>query len=205
MNVLKYISDTTFNTVIGLPCAVVDTALCVGKSAVGIAGTALSILTLGASRQVNKVASETHQTAYILPHLYIPVLNVVNPRAYADCDSFGVVTANTAMPVFQVANRATRQSNFFIRHVVSRVGYALGAAVSVISRVADLALGLVAGTFALIPLLGRVDCVNNFAVQHLMAFGVVHDVCVGFRGIVNPEQFLPQQIRHVDSDGDIYI
>lgn len=205
MNVLKYISDTTFNTVIGLPCAVVDTAFCVGKSAAGVAGTALSLLTLGASRHVNKVASYTHQTAYILPHLYIPVLNVINPHAYTDCDCVGVVTANTALPIFQVAQRASLQSNFFVRHVVSRVGYALGATVSMISRVADLALGIVAGTFALIPLLGRIDCVNNFAVQHLMAFGVVHDVCAGLRGVVNPQQFLPQQIGHVDSDGDIDI
>ena len=194
MNVLKYISDTAYNAVIGLPCGMVDTAFCVGKSAVGVAASAVSVLTLGASRHVNRVADKTYQTTYILPHLYVPVLNVVNPHAYTDCDSFGVVTANTAMPIFQVANRATCQSNFFIRHVVSRVGYALGAAVSVISRVADLALGLVAGTFALVPLLGRIECVNNFAVQHLMAFGVVHNVCVGLRGIVNPQQFVYERL-----------
>lgn len=205
MNVVKYISDTTYNAVIGLPYGVFDTACCVGGAAVGVAASALSILTLGASRHVNRVASLTRETSYILPRLYIPVLKVVNPHAYVDCNSSGVVTANIAEPIFSVGYKAASESNFFLRHVVSRISYALGAAVSVISRVADLALGVIVGAFALFPLFGRIERVNNFAVEQLMAFGAVHDFFVGFRGFVNPQQFMPQQLYQVDSDGDMLV
>lgn len=205
MNVLKYISDTTYNAVIGLPCGVVDTAFCVGESAVGVAASALSILTVGASQHCNRLANLTIKTSYILPHLYIPVLKVVNPHAYVDCNSAGALTSNIAGPIFSVGQRAACQSDFFLRHVVSRISYALGAAVSVASRIADLALGVIVGAIALFPLFGRIDSVNNFAVEQLMVFGAVHDFCAGLRGFVNPQQFAPQLLRHVDSDGDIYI
>ncbi len=191
MNALQYISDTTYNVAVGLPLGIVDSTLCVGGTAVGVVASALSILNLGTSRMINDVADSTYDSVLILPSLYIPVLKVVNPDAYSSCNSAcGIVSANLARPIAAFAHKSACKSNFLDRHVISRVGYALYAVASVISRVADLAIGLVAATFAIIPCLGRIESVNNVALEHLTAFGIVSDICKSFRGMINPQQFV---------------
>ncbi len=190
MNVLQYISATAYTAVVEVPFGVCEAAFTAGSATVGVAASTLSILTAGASCRLNALANRAAKASLILPYLYIPVLKVVNPYARIDCDSRGIVGAHSTGSIFRHAAQAACQRDFLSQHVISRGGYALGATTAVISRVADLAIGLVAAIFAIIPCLGRIESVNNFAVAHLMVFGAVGDVCHALRGVVNPQQFV---------------
>lgn len=209
MTVSKYVSDRVVNAVIGVPCGIIETGCIVAQTTWGVIGTALSILS-GGNKAFNNWAEYTRAARNILPKLYIPVVHVINPDASfanpkdkviaskvhvinpkASLDNVGVITSTIAAPFFETAKRAADAEAPFERYIVSRLSYALAAVASVVGRVADLALGIVGATLAIIPpYFGRNKAVNYFAVRHLTVFGVVHDVCRSFRGIVNPRQFV---------------
>ena len=189
MNILKYAYQTAYNAVIGVPCGLFDAGKAAVNTTAGIAGTALSILTVGKSQRVNGWASYTRSSFEIFPNLYSSLIRVVYPKAYIDATHKGYVTAYVAAPVFRAALQSTVAPGFIQREIVSRVAMAVATVAAVVSRVADFALGLVGAAFSIIPCLGRVDAVNNFAISQLNSSGVVNDICRGLRGIVNPHQF----------------
>jgi hypothetical protein len=192
MNAINYIFDTTFNAVIGLPLAAYETLSLTTEATVGVAGSAASILTGGIFTPINKLADFTKKASYILPQLYIGIGSVVNPDFSFDPENpMGLVTQAVAAPIFSLAGKAAQTDDVVSREIVARGAYLLGAAVAVITRLADLAIGLVAAAVSIIPLFGRVRMVNVFAVEHLMSLAVIHDVCGGLRGFINPGQFAP--------------
>jgi hypothetical protein len=77
---------------------------------------------------------------------------------------------------------------WFERNVTARVLYAVATCVSPITRTADVALGVLAGAFSIIPCLGRCEKINCFAIKQLN-LNIVHDLCKGIRGVINPQQF----------------
>jgi hypothetical protein len=76
---------------------------------------------------------------------------------------------------------------FMKEQVASRGMYALAAVVAVISRVADLIIGVLAVAASIICL-GKKEKINKMAVDNLTIFGVLDDICNGVRAFVNPMQ-----------------
>ncbi len=175
-----------------LPVTVGYTATLACKTIAGVAASALSILTLGLNSKINKYANEwTVVSAQILVTPYGKMLKIINPNA--QCASkgilMGVITEKLANPIFQKAwDEAQNESFFFRKHVVSRGAYALGALVATITRTADFVLGLLALPVSFITL-GTFEKINTFTYKQLSFPAFIGDVCVGMRGLVNPQQF----------------
>lgn len=193
MNAVNYIFDTAFNTVIGLPLSAYQSLSATVDAGAGVVGAALSVLTGGIFTPINDIADYTVRADYILPCFYVGIGQVVNPRfSFDPINPMGIVTDALAAPIFSQAKAAAQTDSLVAREIVARGAYLLGSAVAVITRVADLAIGLVAAAISILPLFGRVEAVNLFAVEHLMSLGVIDDVCKGFRGFINPQQFVQQ-------------
>lgn len=196
MEILDYVGKTVANVVIGLPTATFYCGVSALKTVGGVAGTALSLLTFGKVESINNLANYTDHARKILPQAYLGLASVVNPSHQQQQPRIGVITAYIATPIFTAAGRVSCDENsFLMKHIVSRGAYALGALVSVVTRTADLVLGLIAATLSIIPCMGRVKGINNIAVNQLSSLAVIHDVCCGLRGFVNPQQFRAQRLR----------
>ncbi len=195
MSVVRYSVHTALNLAALPPAAACVAAAGAIYTSVGIVATALSILTLGKNRAINNVAMWTVNSLYILPKPYEAIAAVVNPTVKMpeiddNTEIMGVITKRIACPIFEAAKRSASSSNFFTRHVVSRGAFALGAVAAAVTRSADLALGLIAALFSIVPCLARVDRVSHFAFRHLMALVVINDISVALRGVVNPQQLI---------------
>ncbi len=197
--VLGYAVDTVINATVGVLEGVLNSVWNAAKTVIGVGASALSIVTLGKFSKINDVANLTDKSMNILHPTYQAVGLVANPKfSFGEVKSaLGVVTARVAAPIFRKAERAAESESFAAREIGARVAYLAGAAVSIATRVADLALGVLAAAFSVVPCLGRAEKVNNFAMQYLLSSAVVHDVCVGLRGFVNPQQFVPLQPARV--------
>ena len=71
--------------------AVGELPICLGgvashlwHTAVGVAATALSVLTLGKNEKINELADQTSRSGYILGDIYQGVLNLVNGESDLD-------------------------------------------------------------------------------------------------------------------------
>lgn len=80
-----------------------------------------------------------------------------------------------------------RATCFMKAEVGSRFSYALVTVVAIICRVVDLIIGTIAAA-ASILCLGQKDNINRLALASLTIFGVLEDLSVGVRGVVNPRQ-----------------
>ncbi len=195
MVICRYTGNTICN-IARAPVALLASAVALTATGVGVVGTALSIATLGELKEINRVASYSYSAKSILVSPYEVTIKVLNPDfqfdSWEQVNSGGVMSTRFAKPILGHAYVKSAASNFFTRHIVSRGAYLLGAIVSTISRIADLCLGLVAATISILPCFGRVSTLNHFAQRHLMALALIGDLCLSFRGIVNPQQFLPK-------------
>ncbi|MBA3239407.1 MAG: hypothetical protein H0T62_13840 [Parachlamydiaceae bacterium] len=195
MNIVNYASDTFFAVVVGVPHALVDCASHTGKTAIGVAATALSVLTLGLVEPINDWADMTVNAIPILPRIYHAMTQIVNP---GDSDPSTIrmedafFTSKIATPIFDIAMEAASDEFFLNKHIISRGAFVLGTLVAIVTRTADLILGLIVAAISIIPCFGRVEEINIFARNQLAFFGVIHDVCAGLRGLVNPQQFLSE-------------
>ncbi len=211
MNALSFIVDTGINAAVNVAVGAASATFATGIATVGVIGSVFSIATGGTISQINEVADFTIEAKSILPCLYMPLLATLNVDFSVDVDdSFGVVTNACAAPIFTLAYTAAKQDSLFEREVVSRISYGLGVIVSAVTRAADLALGLIAAAISIFPLIARAKQVNEFAFCHLLSLGVVNDVCSGFRGMINPQQFVKEssEIHRqtiVDEDGDLLL
>lgn len=206
MSVLNYVGRSSFNLLVELPFEVISSAICVVQTVGGVAASALSLVTIGQFPNVNNVARFTDSSHEILPNLYKGVVRVVNPNFTCEpvVADIGIISSKIALPIFNMARKAATYetidelfnpiNTWLSAHVISRGAYTLGTLVSPITRTADLALGIIAVTFSLIPCLGRAKQINLFAMRQLTSLGVINDVCVGLRGIVNPQQFRVKNI-----------
>lgn len=191
MNALSFMVNTGVNASVNVTLGALSAAFATGIAAVGVAGSVFSIVTGGKFSSVNEVADFTVEAKSILPCLYMPLAVTLNPGFSIESKgSLGSLTKTIAAPIFRQAQLAASQEGLFAREVVSRVSYGLGVLVAAVTRAADLVLGLVAATLSIFPLIARVKEVNEFAFCHLLSLGVVNDVCVGLRGVINPQQFV---------------
>jgi hypothetical protein len=161
------------------------------KPALGVAATALSMLTFGQIQCINNCANLTSRAHMILRPLSLIKL-IVNPYAkkLLELNEKGIITNIFNECIYNKAREAAAsEDSFWTKHFVSRGAYALAGLVSIISRTADLAIGLIATVISVIPCLGRSERVNAFAFRQLGALALIDDICISLRGIVNPQQF----------------
>lgn len=202
MSSVEYIGNSCLNLLL-LPFNIAGNAVNATCTVVGVASSVLSVGTFGQIQTVNNFADLTRHAYSIVPNVYKSVLEVVNPYSRCEEGKRGILTESIATPIFKKAkawaeidfvDQAFYPINTFLKkQVLSRGAYVLGALVATITRTADLALGLVAAVFSVIPFLGRARSLNNFAMRNLTFLGVIHDVCKGIRGFVNPQQFVREQ------------
>lgn len=190
------------NGVARLPGSMGNVVYSTAYTASGIVGTALSVLSLGLVNKFNHTASFTANASYILPAAYRGVIGILNNEIYDVKDSSGGrgKFRNSAETLFYRANTLASahihvSKNAFINDVIkgiynhlgSRLTYAVAAVAAVVARVADLILGVAAAALSLL-FLGQLTEVNAFALKNLTVFGMIDDLSLGIRGVVNPYQ-----------------
>ncbi|MBS0635725.1 MAG: hypothetical protein JSR37_09705 [Verrucomicrobia bacterium] len=193
MQAVNYVSRTLLNAVVGVPSSVVYAAKQAGTAAVGVVGSVVSVVTAGTFKGLNTIADYTQDAPHVLPTIYKAIARVVNPNFTVTQEQgrAGLLTDRIARPIIEKAKAQAESEAVTSRHVVSRALFVAGTVASVATRVADLAIGVVAAAVSIVPCFARVQAVNTLAVRQLSSLGgIVHDVCVGFRGIVNPQQFV---------------
>lgn len=180
--------------VINLLGTAVETVLRLGTTGVGIGYTACSLLTLGKVPQCNTYAfSFTSQAKWILPGLYVGAMKVVNPKFSLSDDSpswSGVTHTIVAVEILNLARELASSPRFISKEIASRVAFLKYGATSIITRIADLALGVLAVVASLCTL-GCIPKINRFASEQLTVFGIIPDVCTALRYTLNPHQLSP--------------
>ncbi len=163
-----------------------------------------SICTLGLNSEINMLAQSTDHTHKMLKPLYCNLLNIVNPSALkivnpsalkivnpsaqvGTSTDRGMMTLWFAKPRFDAAHKASNQSGFFKKHVVSRTLFGLAGLVAVITNVVDMVLALSSATLSFITL-GTVSDLNEAALMNLAFPRIVTDCTTSLRGMINPHQ-----------------
>ncbi len=158
---------------------------------------ALSVCTFGCLREVNSLADQRMKPKYsknILPNVYLHVITSINPYGnFSEVSSSEqdklFISSMFGSPFFRIAKDAAQGDTLFNKHFVSRGYYALAGLVSLVTKTADLALGLLAAVFSIIPGFSSLESVNKFAFNQLGALSLVDDLCRAVRGVINPQQF----------------
>ncbi|MBS0637145.1 MAG: hypothetical protein JSS12_06515 [Verrucomicrobia bacterium] len=189
--IVDYATKTVGNVVCGLPVACASLIKNSLYTLCGVGGAIVSVVSLGLIKRVND------ETTWLLDHSkeivtvpYKAVSRVINPYYEGHSDGTGIIAQTVATPFFRAAVAASYSNNFFSRHVVSRLSYAACGVLSIPTRVADFALGVILGAVAVVPFLARVERINTQALIHLSSTEVIADVCRCIRGVVNPNQFV---------------
>jgi hypothetical protein len=191
---MKYVTNTINNLFIGVPIAVATSSINTLKTIVGITVSAASALSFGSFIKVNYHASTlTYKELKILTDVYYSVIKVINPNFDpSKClhnlpsDSIGIITRKIGFPIERAAYKTANSKNCLSKYGVSRVLYALNTIVSTITRIADLAIGLVAAALSIIPCVGRSEALNIFTIQHL-TLRIIQGICSGVRYTMNPQ------------------
>lgn len=161
----------------------------------GVAASALESLSFGQIAHPEYTAKWTLASKDLLTKtFYRPILKVVNPSAKFSATG-GTFSCITGAILFKARHQA-RSDNFFKKHVISRVLLLTHIPLSVATRAADLALGIL-GAGVSIATLGTSAKINGFALAHLESTKLIDDICTDIRAILNPNplNILMQQIR----------
>lgn len=185
-------SITSSSRVVNAGClllTILTTSLEAIKCVHGIALSILSIAKLESDRNISRKALiNTRKLATVPSYLFGYLLKTINPNAAVVFDTGarnGFCSSRTSEKLFYEATNNYKQNDFLKKYVISRALFALGGLVSIVTRTADFAIGLVAATFSLLTL-GRVQRLNDFAYGNLIFPTVIFDVALGIRGLINP-------------------
>lgn len=167
----------------------------------GLAGTALSIGTLGCVPAFNKTADQIQSSIYLLELPYRVFMRLLD-KDFKTLETYpfkyqGTLRKMLAAPIYQFAKEAAEEGQtFFARHVVSRTLCAVATVAAVVARTADLVFGVIAAAFSVpLAILAMTTSfekrreLNQFALKHLTFFGVIAEVSYCARFLVNPQQF----------------
>ncbi len=184
--------------VIELPRIAGSFTFCVARTTTGIAATALSLLTAGLIEDFNEMTFSSRASSLLRPFFHYPI-SVINPdfdtKPEDRMAEIGICTEYYVKPLFSLGVQQAEEEGFFQKHIVSRTYFALGAIEALIARLADAILAVFAVIFSFLTL-GRIQEVNNFAMKQLSFPGIIDDIGIGLRGVVNPEQFIDQRMLY---------
>ena len=166
----------------------------------GIIGSALSILSLGNVQQFNECANCTLYAARILPDAYQGIIRILDRSELKQPQRLDKVmgffrkelTLSTFLSLHRMyidLNTPKSTTGHWLKaHVTIRWTFAVATVAAVVARIADLILGSIAAPLSIL-FLGECKRINSFAYKNLSVFGVIDDLCIGIRAIVNPTQF----------------
>jgi len=183
----------------------VATRLAAAGSSVGVALTGVAdtfiglgcslgaIAALGRSERANLYMSNHLQSCTRLiarPFKY--VVQTLNPqakftsKATISSKGDGLITHYVKKTLGEALKTCNKSDYWVMRQVVSRLTVALRTVATIITRVVDFAIGLVAGLFALLAC-GQCEFLNNTALRGLQITGIVTDIMESFVQLLNPE------------------
>ena len=166
---------------------------CVLDVIIGLGASVAAIVTLGTKKQVFQRAmthlSQGKGSVLALP--FFNLLKTINPNAqFSSRTTIGRrgdgFLSEFAITFFRgIANNCYTSQNLFTRHVLSRFTYGIMIIGSAFSRVADLAIGLLAALGAIITL-GKFGSLNNLAYRGLQAPNIIKDLSYCVIKMINP-------------------
>lgn len=145
---------------------------------VGAVGSLAALATLTLNKSAfNFAVRHLSYSNLLLADPFENLLKTINPNAQIHEDKRnGFISAYVIESLHEFAKMTYESdSNALIRHGLARLTYALAAVAAVVTRVADIALGLVAGALALLTF-GAFDQINSIAYKALKAPGVIADL-----------------------------
>lgn len=194
MFVLGYAGKTAGNAIIGIKDNLMHSAAATGVVLAHVVGETLSMVTFEKIKFFNTVGDEARGfSKVILPLAYGYVAKIVNPNLKIDFESVFYKPAPTCIskliadPIHQYARAAAASESFWTKHIISRLSFALAASAYVVTKTADLALGLAVAAFSLVPCFGRAEEVHEFALQQLRALNVIDMVVLCAHQFFNPK------------------
>ena len=157
--------------------------------------TPLSCITFGKWKFINRMAEKSYSSNFIFTEAYIGLISILNPKInQQNYQNFikkgpeGLLTSLIVKSFFNSAQKLSSKKFCCTKHIVSRIYFALGGLLSIITRIVDAAIGLIAALLVAVTL-ARVEVINILAIKCLVTFpGVFHDVLTGIRGFINPGQ-----------------
>jgi hypothetical protein len=171
----------------------------IGCTAAGVVATVAAIATSVIPGIKPEVSSEIYKWANMTPYsrligvsLFRATLSVINPNFKGQAARLGWTSSLIAKPIFKEAANQAASKSFLNKHIVSRALCITGIAASAATRTADFALGLIGGSLSILTL-GTIKPFNKMALSNLTCFGLVNDICMGLRAVVNPQLVLPRK------------
>jgi len=183
----KHIIDRGLSLVC-IPLEIIFSTAEIALAAISSVGV---ILTGSLYKPVNKLANKCFADgAYnLVPIPYCFLLRTINPSApFPDHCHIGIISRIFLQELFFIHKHYRDSDNLFKRHFVSR-GIALTAIpITIITSVADLAIGLTAATFSIVTV-GYFETINTVAVDGLASAIKITGLFGAIVSVVNPWAF----------------
>ena len=155
---------------------------------IGVLAEVLNTATGGKIRPLCGYADgQLNHSKFIVAQPYRHLICLINPKAnpVASSGQDGICASKVKTFLIKAIGEIRDSDNLFLKHVVSRLGYALMAVALTISRIVDGIIGVGAVILSIVTL-GKIDKINQAAFHGLQCTGVVKDILYCVRKMVNP-------------------
>jgi len=171
-----------------LAMAPITSAAAIVDTISGLFCTMGSAIALGIKDDLNQIAMHQLESSNkILSGAYLNLLEVINPesRVVKNNSDPGLISSIVFPSIVNQAERFANSLSGVHKHITSRLTFALLAVSSLITRIADGVIGIIAATLSLITL-GNSRRINTIAYRSLMAPGIIYDLSYCTLAIINP-------------------
>jgi|GEM_PF-1790277 len=156
---------------------------------VGLMQTTPTIATLGMDDNIAKSSRDyLLSSASILQMPYYSLLRSINPNVHIDVSEIrkdSILHPMVTSPILRKSIQLQSSRSFFHREISTRLFLAVYALASVVTRVADGAIGVLAATLSFLTL-GKFNKINVIAYRSLKAPALIYDICFSAVKIINP-------------------
>ena len=172
-----------------IPVALKECVMNIGYSLVGAGSSLVSTVTRERFETLNNWSTYTQRSINILNPLHEALIKVLSPRAIVaqPCSNENGVISEPLLSIFTITCllQCGNSKNAAVRKIGTRLCFAVKAVATLVTKAADLTLGLAATALSL-ALLGQSDRINRFAQKQLHATDVIHSFCTCIKGIADP-------------------